>query len=234
MVELSVGDVKIMIRCKLEYLIKNIDIIPRKRLIFLFDKDSQFEFHRVHTKSIEEFKNKQYDLSDEYQRIMYEVEKETNESLRDKYKGIFNEINQICIENNTYPIFDDPSNIEKCLQLREDLLRVYDEKIIKKFFDGKTLRDYEPPRLREVYLYPAVFEKENDGYAVTVPDIFGGVTCGDSYEDALKMAEDMVKMMLVEAPGQCFEPKSLEETKKNFPNKIVVMIRVEIDKNCIK
>ena len=84
------------------------------------------------------------------------------------------------------------------------------------------------------YLYPAVFEKENDGYAVTVPDIFGGVTCGDSYEDALKMAEDMVKMMLIEAPGQCFEPKSLEETKKNFPNKIVVMIRVEIDKDCIK
>ncbi len=223
-----------MIRCKLEYLIKGIDIIPRKHLIFLFDKDSQFEFHRVHTKSIEEFKNKQYDLSDEYQRIMYEVEKDADDSLRDKYKGIFSEINQICIENNTYPIFDDPSNIEKCLQLREDLLRVYDEEIIKKFFDGKTLRDYEPRRLRKVYLYPAVFEKENDGYSVTVPDIFGGVTCGDSYEDALKMAKDMVKMMLIEAPRQCFEPKSLEETKKNYPNKIVVMIRVEIDKDSIK
>lgn len=44
------------------------------------------------------------------------------------------------------------------------------------------------------------------------------------------MSEDMVKMMLIEAPGQCFKPKSLEE-KKNFPNNIVVLIRVEIDKN---
>lgn len=223
-----------MNRCKLEYLIKGIDIIPRKRLIFLFDKDSQFEFHRTTTKSIEEFKNKKYDLNDECQRILYEVEKDTDDSLRNKYQNIFSEINQICIENNAYPIFSDPSNIEECLQLREELLKVYDEEIIKTFFDGKSLRDYEPPRLREVYLYPAIFEKENDGYAVTVPDIFGGVTCGDNYEDALKMAEDMVKMMLLEAPGQCFEPKSLEETKKNFPNKLVVMIRVEIDKNSLK
>ena len=219
-----------MIRCKLEYLIKSIEIQSRKRLIFLFDKDSQFEFHRVRTKSLEEFKNSKYDLTDEYQRIMYEVEKDNDESLRKEYENIFKEINEICIDNNIYPIFNDPSNTEECLKLREDLLKEYNEEDIKKFFDGKTLRDYEPRLLRDVYLYPAVFEKEGDGYNVTVPDIFGGVTCGDNYEDALKMAEDMVKMMLIEAPGQCFKPKSLEETKKNFPNNIVVLIRVEIDK----
>lgn len=219
-----------MIRCKLEYLIKNIEIRSRKRLIFLFDKDSQFEFHRVRTRSIEEFKNSQYDLTDEYQRIMYEVEKDNDESLRKEYENIFKEINEICIDNNTYPIFNDPTNTEECLKLREDLLKEYNEEDIKKFFDGKTLRDYEPPILRDVYLYPAVFEKEGEGYNVIVPDIFGGVTCGDNYKDALKMAEDMVKMMLIEAPGQCFKPKSLEETKKNFPNNIVVLIRVEIDK----
>ncbi|MBQ9732980.1 MAG: hypothetical protein IJV74_01955, partial [Clostridia bacterium] len=71
-----------MIRCKLEYLIKNIEIQSRKRLIFLFDKDSQFEFHRVRTRSIEEFKNSKYDLTDEHQRIMYEVKKNNDESLR--------------------------------------------------------------------------------------------------------------------------------------------------------
>ena len=43
------------------------------------------------------------------------------------------------------------------------------------------------------------------------------------------MAKDMIKIMLTEAPGQCFPPKSLEETKKNFPNNLVVMIEVEID-----
>ena len=148
-----------MIRCKLEYLIKNIEIQSRKRLIFLFDKDSQFEFHRVRTRSIEEFKNSQYDLTDECQRIMYEVEKDKDESLRKEYENIFKEINEICIDNNTYPIFNDPTNTEECLKLREDLLKEYNEEDIKKFFDGKTLRNYEPPLLRDVYLYPAVFEK---------------------------------------------------------------------------
>ena len=76
--------------------------------------------------------------------------------------------------------------------------------------------------------YPAILEKENEGYNVTVPDIFGGVTCGDSYEEAIMMAKDMIILMLKEAPKQCMPPKSLEETQKNFPNHIVVMIDVEI------
>lgn len=220
-----------MIRCKLEYLIKKIDIISRKRLIFLIDKDNHFDFHRVNTKAIEDFKNVQYDLSDEINQILYEVEKENDRSLREKYEKIFTEINQICIDSNLYPIFKDPSNTEECLKLREDLLKVYDEEDIKRFFGGKSLLDYEPPLLRDVYLYPAVFEKEEDGgYSVTVPDIFGGVTCGDNYEDAVRMAQDMVKTMLVEAPNQCFKPKSLEKTRKNFPNNIVVMIKVELEK----
>ena len=77
--------------------------------------------------------------------------------------------------------------------------------------------------------YPAIFDKEDDFYNVIVPDIFGGVTCGEGYENAVYMAKDMIKIMLTEAPGQCFPPKSLEETKKNFPNKLVVMIEVELD-----
>ena len=42
------------------------------------------------------------------------------------------------------------------------------------------------------------------------------------------MAKDMIKLMLNEAPGQCFPPKSLEETQRNFPNKLIVMIEVEV------
>ena len=219
-----------MLYCKLEYMIKNIPIIPRKRLIFLLDKNSQFEFHRVNIESMKEFKTTKYDLEDEYQKIMYEVNKDHDEELRKKYESIFLEINQICINNNTYPIFNNPKNIEECLEVREDFLKEYDEEKIKTFFGGKSLREYEPPLLRNVYLYPAIFKKEGEGYNVIVPDIFGGVTCGDSYDDAYEMATNMVKMMLTEAPGQCFEPKSLDETKKKFPNDIVALIRVEIEK----
>ena len=78
--------------------------------------------------------------------------------------------------------------------------------------------------------YPAIMEKdeESSGWNVTVPDIFGGVTCGDDYESAIFMAKDMIKLMVTEAPGQCFPPKSLEETQKNFPDKEVVMIVVDL------
>lgn len=80
------------------------------------------------------------------------------------------------------------------------------------------------------YSYPIILEPENDGDGVNVivPDIFGGVTCGDDEEDAIFMAKDLIQLMLTEAPAQCNTPKSLEETKKNFPNKKVVLVEVEI------
>jgi hypothetical protein len=43
------------------------------------------------------------------------------------------------------------------------------------------------------------------------------------------MTKDMIKLMLKEAPGQCFTPRSLEETKNNFKDKLVVMIDIELD-----
>ena len=82
------------------------------------------------------------------------------------------------------------------------------------------------------YAYPVILEEElvdeEGGINVTVPDIFGGVTCGDDEEDAIYMAKDLIKLMLVEAPGQCFPPKSLEETQSNFPDKKVIIVEVEI------
>ena len=42
------------------------------------------------------------------------------------------------------------------------------------------------------------------------------------------MAKDMIKLMLNEAPGQCFPPKFLEETQRNFSNKLIVMIEVKV------
>ena len=44
------------------------------------------------------------------------------------------------------------------------------------------------------------------------------------------MAKDMIKLMLNEAPFQCFIPKTISQTKENFPDKEVIMIEVELDK----
>ena len=77
--------------------------------------------------------------------------------------------------------------------------------------------------------YPVILEEDEDGgFNVTVPDIFGGVTCAFDYDSAIMMAKDMILLMLTEAPGQCFPPKTFEETKSNFPDKVVIMVEVEL------
>ena len=80
-----------------------------------------------------------------------------------------------------------------------------------------------------VYKYCAIFEKEDEGgYNVTFPDIFGGVTCGDTFEEALFMAKDLLKIMLSNAKGQCSEPLSKEKMQLLFPDKKIVEITVNI------
>lgn len=42
-----------------------------------------------------------------------------------------------------------------------------------------------------IYTYPAVFCKESDGYTVLFPD-FENATCGDSFDEAMYMAMDLL------------------------------------------
>ena len=46
------------------------------------------------------------------------------------------------------------------------------------------------------YIYPAVFERDEDGYAVTFIDLPGCITCGDNLEDAYFMAKDALELHL--------------------------------------
>lgn len=78
------------------------------------------------------------------------------------------------------------------------------------------------------YAYPIVLETDGDVVNVTVPDIFGAVTFGYGEADAIAMAKDLIKLMLRQAPAQCFPPKSLEYTQKNFPNAKVVTVEVSV------
>lgn len=47
------------------------------------------------------------------------------------------------------------------------------------------------------YVYPAVFESDEDKISVTVPDIDGCITFGDNMADAMAMVKDALEMMLV-------------------------------------
>ena len=78
------------------------------------------------------------------------------------------------------------------------------------------------------YTYYAVFKKSEDGgYDVVFPDIIAGVTCGDSFEDALFMAKDLLKLMINDVPNQCYKPSSKEEIEKEYPNDLVIEVSVE-------
>ena len=134
-----------MRRCKLEYMIRNIPLIPRKRLINLFDVESQFHFDEYYIKELENFKNMEVITGDSAEALMYECIKELNEERQKKYEQIFREINEICTNNKTYPIFNAPSNIEECLKIRKEVLHMYKEEEVNAFFNVESIRDYTPP-----------------------------------------------------------------------------------------
>ena len=46
------------------------------------------------------------------------------------------------------------------------------------------------------YVYPAVFTEEEQGYSIVFPDLDGCYTCGDSLEDGLEMARDVLALVL--------------------------------------
>jgi hypothetical protein len=126
-------------------MIRNIPLIPRKRLINLFDVESQFHFDEFYIKELENFKNMEVITGDSAEALMYECIKELNEERQKKYEQIFSEINEICINNKTYPIFNAPSNIEECLKIRKEVLHMYKEEEVNAFFNVESIRDYTPP-----------------------------------------------------------------------------------------
>lgn len=48
--------------------------------------------------------------------------------------------------------------------------------------------------------YPAIFHPEELGYSVTIPDIDGCFTQGDTMEEAILMAQDAIGLMLEDQP----------------------------------
>lgn len=78
------------------------------------------------------------------------------------------------------------------------------------------------------YVYPAIFEKEEQAYNISFPDFPECYTCGDNLSDAIKMAEDALAMTLVyyediqkKVPEPC-EMKEIETNSASFATLISV------------
>lgn len=57
------------------------------------------------------------------------------------------------------------------------------------------------------YVYAAVFTPDGDGFSINFPDLEGCYTCGEDLQDGIKMAEDVLSLVLVD----------YEDNKKKIP-----------------
>ncbi|MCR4561773.1 MAG: HD domain-containing protein [Bacilli bacterium] len=81
------------------------------------------------------------------------------------------------------------------------------------------------------FTYPALIqydESESVPYFVQFPDLVPGVTDGTSFDNAIFMAEDLLKLMISTAPKQCFAPTPIEKLQEEFPDGEIHLIEVEV------
>ena len=132
-----------MDRCKLEYMIKNFDFQEKKKIIVLMDPYGDYEFKKDISKFLLDPDTTDLEILDQLP-ILRDFPDEKVLFLN-KYIGLYQRINELCIENNTYPFFKDPFNVGECEKTRLDIVKIIPEKILNEYFGVESLRWYEPP-----------------------------------------------------------------------------------------
>ena len=84
------------------------------------------------------------------------------------------------------------------------------------------------------YVYPAIFTPDEGNILVSVPDLPGLHTFGNSMADALFMAQDAIEMWLWDAEnkGEAIPPASSQKTiikTCESPNQLVSMVAADTD-----
>ena len=153
-----------MDRCKLEYMIKRFDFKEKKRIIKEMDPYGDYMFKKDISRYLVNPDTNDIDIlmyvgpcstiyyiaslhgdSDIAKLYKADMEKEVEE-IKECFIKQYTLINELCIQNDTYPFFKDPTNISECEKRRLDLVRIIPEKIINEFFKVESLGDYEPPK----------------------------------------------------------------------------------------
>ena len=86
--------------------------------------------------------------------------------------------------------------------------------------------------MRKHYAFWAIFEIEKEDpkwINVSFPDIVAGVTCGLGMDDALYMASDLLRLMVMDAPHQVFGPTPIEKLREEYPGSDFHLIEVDVD-----
>ena len=65
--------------------------------------------------------------------------------------------------------------------------------------------------MKNIYFYPAIFQIEEKGYSVFVPDIPECMTQGDTMEESLAMVQDAIGLMLEDVAPADYPSASLPQ-----------------------
>lgn len=78
----------------------------------------------------------------------------------------------------------------------------------------------------ERYIYPAVFDFADDGISVSFPDLPGCFTCGQTQEEAVRMAKEAMALHLygMEEDGDSIPDPSSATSIKCEPNQVIVLV----------
>lgn len=81
----------------------------------------------------------------------------------------------------------------------------------------------------KTFFYPAIFHKEDIGYSVSVPDIDGCFTQGDTLDEASEMAFDAIGLCLedYEAQGKAYPQPSDPSNFETSPGDYIVLIKYD-------
>lgn len=80
------------------------------------------------------------------------------------------------------------------------------------------------------FLYPAIFQSEDEGYSVWIPDIQGCISQGDTFEEARENIKDALSVFVLEAKKENKDlPKaSRAEIIQVVDGQFVVIIELDI------
>ena len=76
--------------------------------------------------------------------------------------------------------------------------------------------------MKDIYIYPAIFDYEKDGISISFPDLPGCFSSGDNDEDAVRNAKDALALHIY----------SMEEDKDIIPNP-TPFSKIKLEKNQI-
>ncbi len=133
-----------MDRCKLEYILKYLDIPDRKEMVMLVDPYGDYAFKKDVSRFLLDPETTDEEVLQNLPLLQYFPEEK--EPFLNEYIDLYKKINDMCIKHNRQPFFKDPTNVAECEKTRLDLVKIVPEEILNAFFGVDSIRDYEPPK----------------------------------------------------------------------------------------